>query len=96
MARPPIPLHPDASYAGKYVRACANGGFGDEESSAVLVVEAGSVELYGVTVEGALASGQIAAGNVLTAKATKDNSYTGVSASDSVHYQWQYSKDKEF
>lgn len=85
---------PDASYAGKYVRACANGGFGDEESSAVLVVEAGSVELYGVTVEGALASGQIAAGNVLTAKATKDNSHTGVSASDSVHYQWQYSKDK--
>ncbi|MGO5368662.1 InlB B-repeat-containing protein [Collinsella sp. LCP19S3_F2] len=85
---------PDASYAGKYVRACANGGFGDEESSAVLVVEAGSVELYGVTVEGALASGQIAAGNVLTAKATKGNSYTSVSASDKVHYQWQYSSDK--
>ena len=85
---------PDASYAGKYVRACANGGFGDEKSSAVLVVEAGSVELYGVTVEGALASGQVAAGNVLTAKATKDNSYTSVSASDSVHYQWQYSNDK--
>lgn len=85
---------PDASYAGKYVRACANGGFGDEESSAVLVIEAGSVELYGVTVEGALASGQVAAGNVLTAKATKDNSYTSVSASDSVHYQWQYSNDK--
>lgn len=85
---------PDASYAGKYVMACANGGFGDEESSAVFVVEAGSVELYGVTVEGALASGQVAAGNVLTAKATKDNSYTSVSASDSVHYQWQYSEDK--
>lgn len=85
---------PDASYAGKYVRACANGGFGDEESSAVLVVEAGSVELYGVTVEGALPSGQIAAGNVLTAKATKGNSYTSVSASDKVHYQWQYSSDK--
>lgn len=85
---------PDASYAGKYVRACANGGFGDEESSAVLVVEAGSVELYGVTVEGALASGQIAAGNVLTAKATKGNSYTDVSATDSVHYQWQCSNDK--
>lgn len=85
---------PDASYAGKYVRACANGGFGDEESSAVLVVEAGSVELYGVTVEGALASGQIAAGNVLTAKATKGNSYTDVSATDTVHYQWQCSNDK--
>ena len=85
---------PDASYAGKYVRACANGGFGDEESSAVLVVEAGSVELYGVTVEGALPSGQIAAGNVLTAKATKGNSYTDVSATDTVHYQWQCSNDK--
>ena len=85
---------PDASYAGKYVRACANGGFGDENSSAVLVVEAGSVELYGVTVEGALASGQVAAGNVLTAKATKGNSNTDVSATDKVHYQWQYSNDK--
>ena len=85
---------PDASYAGKYVVACANGGFGDEKSSAVLVVEAGSVELYGVTVEGALASGQIAAGKVLTAKATKGNYYTDVSATDTVHYQWQYSNDK--
>ncbi|WP_329932611.1 DUF4430 domain-containing protein [Slackia isoflavoniconvertens] len=85
---------PDASYAGKYVMACANGGFGDEESSAVRVVEAGSVELYGVTVEGALASGQVAAGNVLTAKATKGNYYTDVSATDTVHYQWQCSNDK--
>ena len=85
---------PDASYAGKYVMACADGGFGDEKSSAVLVVEAGSVELYGVTVEGALSSGQVAAGKVLTAKATKGNSYTYVSATDKVHYQWQYSNDK--
>lgn len=85
---------PDASYAGKYVRACANGGFGDEKSSAVRVIEAGSVELYGVTVEGALASGQVAAGNVLTAKATKGNYHTDVSATDTVHYQWQYSNDK--
>lgn len=85
---------PDASYAGKYVMACANGGFGDEESSAVRVVEAGSVELYGVTVEGALTSGQVAAGNVLTAKATKGNYYTDVSATDTVHYQWQCSNDK--
>lgn len=85
---------PDASYAGKYVMACANGGFGDEESSAVRVLEAGSVELYGVTVEGALASGQVAAGNVLTAKATKGNYYTDVSATDKVHYQWQCSNDK--
>ena len=85
---------PDATYAGKYVVACANGGFGDQKSSAVLVVEAGSVELYGVEVTGALESGQIAAGKTLTAKATKGNSYTSVSASDKVHYQWQYSNDK--
>lgn len=85
---------PDASYAGKYVMACANGGFGDQKSSAVLVVEAGSVELYGVEVTGALESGQIAAGKTLAAKATKGNSYTSVSASDKVHYQWQYSSDK--
>lgn len=85
---------PDATYAGKYIQARANGGFGDEKSSAVLVVEAGSVELYGVTVQGALASGQVAAGNVLTAKATKGNYYTDVSATDTVHYQWQCSNDK--
>ena len=85
---------PDATYAGKYIQARANGGFGDQESSAVLVVEAGSVELYGVEVTGALASGQVAAGKMLSAKATKGNSYTGVSTSDKVHYQWQYSNDK--
>ena len=85
---------PDEAYAGKYVQACANGGFGEEKSSAVLVVEAGSVELYGVTVSGALASGQVAAGKALTAKATKGNSSTYVSATDKVHYQWQYSNDK--
>lgn len=85
---------PDATYAGKYIQARANGGFGEEKSSAVLVVEAGSVELYGVEVTGALASGQVAAGKTLTAKATKGNSYTSISASDKVHYQWQYSNDK--
>ena len=85
---------PDAALANKYVQARANGGFGDEKSSALPVVEAGAVELYGVTVTGALASGQVAAGKVLTAKATKGNSYTDVSATDTVHYQWQYSNDK--
>ena len=85
---------PDAALANKYVRARANGGFGDEQSSALPVVEAGAVDLYGVTVTGALASGQVAAGKVLTAKATKGNSYTDVSATDTVHYQWQYSNDK--
>lgn len=85
---------PDAALANKYVHARANGGFGDEQSSTLPVVEAGAVDLYGVTVTGALASGQIAAGKVLTAKATKGNSYTDVSATDTVHYQWQYSNDK--
>ena len=85
---------PDAALANKYVQARANGGFGDEQSSTLPVVEAGAVDLYGVTVAGALASGQIAAGKVLTAKATKGNSYTDVSATDTVHYQWQYSNDK--
>lgn len=85
---------PDATLANKYVQARANGGFGDEQSSTLPVVEAGAVNLYGVTVTGALASGQVAAGKVLTAKATKGNSYTNVSATDTVHYQWQYSNDK--
>lgn len=85
---------PDAALANKYVQARANGGFGDEQSSTLPVVEAGAVDLYGVTVTGALASGQIAAGKALTAKATKGNSYTDVSAADTVHYQWQYSNDK--
>ena len=85
---------PDATLANKYVQARANGGFGEEQSSTLPVVEAGAVDLYGVTVTGALASGQVAAGKVLTAKATKGNSYTNVSATDTVHYQWQYSKDK--
>ena len=85
---------PDAALTNKYVQARANGGFGDEKSSALSVVEAGAVELYGVTVTGALASGQVPAGKVLTAKATKGNSYTDVTATDTVHYQWQYSNDK--
>ena len=85
---------PDATLANKYVQARANGGFGDEQSSTLPVVEAGAVDLYGVTVTGALASGQVTAGKVLTAKATKGNSYTDVSATDTVHYQWQYSNDK--
>ena len=85
---------PDAALASKYVQARANGGFGDEQSSTLPVVEAGVVDLYGVTVTGALASGQVTVGKALTAKATKGNSYTDVSATDTVHYQWQYSNDK--
>ena len=85
---------PDTALVNKYIQARANGGFGDEQSSTLPVVEAGAVDLYGVTVTGALASGQVAAGKALTAKATKGNSYTDVSATDTVHYQWQYSNDK--
>ena len=85
---------PDAALANKYVQARANGGFDDEQSSSLPVVEAGAVDLYGVTVTGALASGQVAAGKALTAKASKGNSYTYVSTTDKVHYQWQYSNDK--
>lgn len=86
---------PDAAtYAGKYVQARANGGFGDEKSNAVAVVEAGSVELYGVSVSGAQGSGAVQVGATLTAKATKGNSYTSVESSDTVHYQWQYATSK--
>ena len=82
---------PDAAtYAGKYVQARANGGFGEQKSSAVAVVEAGSVELYGVSVSGAQTSGAVSVGATLTAKATKGNSYTYVESTDTVRYQWQY------
>ena len=33
-------------------------------------------------------------GNVLTAKATKGNSYTNVGSTDTIHYQWQYADAK--
>lgn len=81
-------------YAGKYVQARANGGFGDEKTNAVAVVEAGSVELYGVTVSGQMSNGGVHVGDVLTAKATKGNAYTEVSSADAVHYQWQYADSK--
>lgn len=81
-------------YAGKYVQARANGGYGDVKSGAVAIVEAGAVELYGVTVSGASSTGAVHVGNVLTAKATKGNSYTYVGSTDTVHYQWQYSDTK--
>ncbi len=88
-------LTPDAAtYAGKYIQARADGGFGEEKSNAVAVVEAGSVELYGVSVQGAQSSGAVQAGATLTAKATKGNSYTSVDATDTVHYRWQYATAK--
>lgn len=81
-------------YAGKYAQARANGGYGDVKSDAVAIVEAGAVELYGVTVEGASSNGAVHVGNQLTAKATKGNSYTSVGTTDTVHYQWQYADTK--
>ena len=86
---------PDAAtYAGKYVQAHANGGFGDEKTNAVAIVEAGSVELYGVEVTGAQSNGAVHVGSALTARATKGNSYTYVTSTDTVHYRWQYSLTK--
>lgn len=72
---------------GKYIEARADGGFGEEASTGTVgpVIEPGSVELYQVTV-----SGDARVGSKLTATAYKGNSYTEVSASDKVHYQWQY------
>ncbi len=85
---------PDATYVGKYILACANGGGSDVKSGAVRVVVAGAVELYGVTVSGAQSSGAVQAGSTLTACATKDNSATAVESTDTVSYQWQCSTKK--
>lgn len=72
---------------GKYIEARADGGFGEEASTGTVgpVVEPGSVELYQVTV-----TGDACVGSTLTATAYKENSYTEVSESDKVYYQWQY------
>lgn len=71
---------------GKYIEARADGGFGEEDSSAVgPVVEPGAVELYQVTV-----AGDARIGSTLTATAYKGNSSTEVSPGDVVRYQWQY------
>ena len=76
------------AYLGKYVQARANGGFGDQKATAVAVVEAGTVTLHHVEL-----SGSAKVGAKLTAKAYV-SSYTQVSASDKVHYQWQYADSK--
>lgn len=75
---------------GKYVEARADGGFGEEDSTAVgPVVEPGSVELCQVTV-----SGDVRVGSTLTATAYKGDAYTEVSDTDKVSYQWQYADSK--
>lgn len=78
----------DGTYLGKYIKACANGGFGDESTTAGPVVEPGAVALHHVEL-----SGSAKVGVTLTAKAYV-SSYTQVSAGDKVHYQWQYADAK--
>lgn len=85
-----------ADLFGKYLVAKATSASGETTPYVAVgpVSEAGAVELYGVTVEGASSTGAVHAGNVLTAKATKGNSYTNVGSTDTVHYQWQYADAK--
>ena len=72
---------------GRYLEARADGGFGEEDSSAAgPVVKAGSVELYKVE-----ASGSARVGSTLTAKAYTSSSEV-VSDQDVVDYQWQYAE----
>ena len=71
---------------GKYVEARADGGFGEEDSSAVgPVIVPGAVELYRVEV-----TGDARIGSTLTATAYKNSYSTVVSDTDTVTYQWQY------
>lgn len=85
-----------ADLFGKYLVAKATSASGETTPCVAVgpVSEAGAVELYGVTVEGASSTGAVHVGNVLTAKATKGNSYTNVGSTDTVHYQWQYADAK--
>ena len=77
-----------SDYLGKYIEARANGGFGDTKATRGPVVEPGAVSLHHVELSG---SAKVDA--TLTAKAYV-SSYTPVSASDKVHYQWQYTDTK--
>lgn len=85
-----------ADLFGKYLVAKATSASGETAPYVAVgpVSEAGAVELYGVTVEGASSNGSVHVGNQLTAKATKGNSYTNVGSADTVHYQWQYADAK--
>ena len=76
------------AYLGKYIQARADGGFGDVEATRGPVVEAGAVTLHHVEV-----AGSAKVGAVLTA-AAYISSYTKVSPTDKVHYQWQYADSK--
>lgn len=85
-----------ADLFGKYLVAKATSASGETTPYVAVgpVSEAGAVELYGVTVEGASSNGSVHVGNQLTAKVTKGNSYTNVGSTDTVHYQWQYADAK--
>ena len=77
------------AYEGKYLVAAADGGFGDCTSSYVgPAVQPGSVTLYKVEV-----TGSAKVGATLTATAYK-SSYTQVTSTDRVSYQWQYADTK--
>ncbi len=76
------------AYLGKYIQARADGGFGATKNTAGPVTEAGAVSLHHVELSG---SAKVDA--TLTAKVYV-SSYTEVSASDKVHYQWQYADTK--
>lgn len=76
------------AYLGKYIQARADGGFGEEKATRGPVVEAGAVALHHVEV-----TGSAKVGAVLTA-AAYTSSYSKVSPTDKVHYQWQYADSK--
>lgn len=76
------------AYLGKYIQARADGGFGEVKAGRGPVVEAGAVTLHHVEV-----TGSAKAGAVLTAVAYT-SSYSKVSPTDKVHYQWQYADTK--
>ena len=76
------------AYLGKYIQARADGGFGEVEATHGPVVEAGAVALHHVEL-----TGSAKVGAVLTA-AAYISSYSKVSPTDKVHYQWQYADSK--
>lgn len=76
------------AYLGKYIQVRADGGFGEEKATRGPVVEAGAVTLHHVEV-----TGSAKVGAVLTA-AAYTSSYSKVSPTDKVHYQWQYADAK--
>lgn len=78
-------LEIDADLLGMYVRAAADGGFGETNSTAIgPVTPVGAVTLYKVE-----ATGDARVGQTLSATAYK-TATSQVSGTDVVTYQWQY------